>query len=66
LLTFCDAGTDDSDEAERSRYVEIVFALLWGSVIFGEGLPWQSVAGGTLVMGCALTTLWKRKRAADT
>ena len=41
------------------QYVEIVYAMGWGVVLFDEGLQWQSVGGACLVMCCALITLLK-------
>ena len=33
----------------------------WGTLLFGEALPWQSVGGALLVMACAITTLLKKR-----
>ena len=52
--------------AATMQYVEIVFAMIWGWALFGEGLPWQSAAGGGLVMACAVTTLLKKRKPKAT
>jgi drug/metabolite transporter (DMT)-like permease len=46
------------------QYVEIVYAEIWGMLIFGEEPPWQSVLGACLVMACAIFTLLKKKDTA--
>lgn len=47
--------------AATMQYVEIVYAEVWGVLIFGENPPWQSICGAALVMCCALMTLLKKK-----
>ena len=47
--------------AATMQYVEIVYAELWGVLIFHERPPWQSVCGAGLVMCCAIVTLLKKK-----
>jgi|EP01043_Picozoa_sp_COSAG02_P023002 drug/metabolite transporter (DMT)-like permease len=48
------------------QYVEIVYAELWGVLIFDENPPWQSICGASLVMCCAIITLLKKKEPAAT
>ena len=47
--------------AATMQYVEIVYAELWGVLIFDERPPWQSVCGAALVMCCAIVTLLKKR-----
>ena len=49
--------------AATMQYVEIVYAELWGILIFNENPPWQSLCGAGLVMCCAIATLLKKKAA---
>jgi drug/metabolite transporter (DMT)-like permease len=50
--------------AATMQYVEIVYAELWGVLIFDENPPWQSICGAGLVMCCAIITLLKKKQPA--
>ncbi|WP_411867337.1 DMT family transporter [Vulcanococcus limneticus] len=51
-------------QATAISYVQVVFAGLWGWLVFGEGLDGWTVAGAALVLAATLVSLRPRPAAA--
>jgi drug/metabolite transporter (DMT)-like permease len=42
-------------------YVQLVFAGLWGALVFGERITWWTIAGAAVVVGAALWLVLSRQ-----
>jgi len=49
----------DASAAQPITYLSLVYASLFGVLLYGESLTWNIIAGSVIVVGAGIFTVWR-------
>jgi drug/metabolite transporter (DMT)-like permease len=49
----------DASAAQPITYLGLVYASLFGTILYGETLTWNVIAGSIVVVGAGIFTVWR-------